>query len=362
MVIVMAPTATDADTAAVVARVQQIGGEAFVSHGESRTIVGLIGDAEQFEDLNIPGMSGVDHSVRVSTPFKLVAREHHPNRSTVWVGKPGRRVPIGPRTFTMIAGPCAVETHQQTLEAAEMAQRLGATMLRGGAYKPRTSPYAFQGLGRSGLEILADVSERTGLPVVTEVVRPADVEDVVEHADMLQVGTRNMANFSLLQEVGHAGKPVMLKRGMSATIEEWIMAAEYIAQRGNLEVVLCERGIRTFETATRNTLDVSAIPVAQGLSHLPIIVDPSHSGGHRQLVEPLSTAAIAAGADGLIIDVHPDPASALCDGPQALTSDDLDHLSVSVRRVREAMLRVPAEAEGGTGSDPRAEQASLGHA
>ena len=220
-----------------------------------------------------------------------------------------------------------------------MAKSIGASLLRGGAFKPRTSPYAFQGLGVSGLEILADVSRETSMPVVTEVVTARDVEAVVEHADMLQIGTRNMANFSLLQEVGHAGKPVMLKRGMSATIEEWIMAAEYIAQRGNLEIVLCERGIRTFETATRNTLDVSAVPVVQGLSHLPIVVDPSHSGGRRELVRPLSTAAIAAGADGLIIDVHPEPEKALCDGPQALTHDDLELLTEQVGRVRVAMQR-----------------------
>lgn len=343
MVIVMEASATAEQTESVVARVTEAGGEAFVSHGESRTVIGLIGDLDSFIDLNIDGMAGVIETVRVSTPYKLVSRDHHPQRSTVWVGSKDRRVPIGPGTFTVIAGPCAVETAEQTLAAAEMAQVMGATLLRGGAYKPRTSPYAFQGLGEIGLKILADVRDETGLPVVTEVVQAADVEIVARYCDMLQIGTRNMANFALLQEVGQSGKPVLLKRGMSSTIEEWLMAAEYIAQRGNLEIVLCERGIRTFETATRNTLDVSAVPVVQSLSHLPVIVDPSHSGGHRELVEPLSAAAIAAGADGIIVDVHPDPESALCDGPQALTSEDLAHLTTTIDAVRRAMGRERAE-------------------
>jgi 3-deoxy-7-phosphoheptulonate synthase len=208
-----------------------------------------------------------------------------------------------------------------------MAKAAGASLLRGGAYKPRSSPYAFQGLGEAGLKILADVRAETGLPIVTEVVDPGDVDLVASYADMLQVGTRNMQNFPLLQAVGGVGKPVMLKRGMNATIEEWLMAAEYIAQRGNLDIVLCERGIRTFETATRNTLDISAVPVAQRLSHLPVIVDPSHSGGRRDLVVPLSRAAIAVGADGIIVDVHPHPESALCDGPQALVESDLRELA-----------------------------------
>ena len=208
-----------------------------------------------------------------------------------------------------------------------MARAAGASLLRGGAYKPRSSPYAFQGLGETGLKILAEVRQATGLPIVTEVVDPGDVDLVASYADMLQVGTRNMQNFPLLQAVGGVGKPVMLKRGMNATIEEWLMAAEYIAQRGNLDIVLCERGIRTFEKATRNTLDISAVPVAQRLSHLPVIVDPSHSGGRRDLVLPLSRAAIAVGADGIIVDVHPNPESALCDGPQALVESDLRELA-----------------------------------
>ena len=339
MVVVMAADATDDDIDAVVTTVDGVGGEAFVSRGEQRTIIGLVGDVERFLDLNLAGMSGVSETVRVSTPFKLVSRDHHPERSTVWVGSGQHRMPIGPGTFTTIAGPCAVETAEQTLAAARLAQDLGATILRGGAYKPRTSPYAFQGLGVDGLRILADVRAETGLPVVTEIVDAADIEVAAQYADMLQVGTRNMANFALLQALGSVGKPVMVKRGMSATIEEWLMAAEYIAQRGNLEIVLCERGIRTFETATRNTLDVSAVPVVQSLSHLPIIIDPSHSGGRRDLVAPLTRAAVAVGADGVIIDVHPDPRSALCDGPQALTTTDLAELSSQITALATAVGR-----------------------
>jgi 3-deoxy-7-phosphoheptulonate synthase len=338
MVIVMALDATDADVAAVVDLVETAGGEAFVSRGLDRTIVGLIGDVDLFATLNLRSLTGVADVVRISVPYKLISREHHPDRSTVHVGG----VPIGPDTVTLIAGPCAVETHEQTLAAAQMAQAAGATVLRGGAYKPRTSPYAFQGLGEAGLKILADVRDETGLPIVTEVVSADDVDTVAAYADMLQVGTRNMQNFPLLQAVGRAGKPVMLKRGMSATIEEWLMAAEYIAQRGNLDIVLCERGIRTFEKATRNTLDIAAVPVAQRLSHLPVIIDPSHSGGRRDLVLPLTKAAIAVGADGVIVDVHPHPETALCDGPQALITSDLPELAAAVETLTEVTGRTPA--------------------
>ena len=342
MVVVMAPDAADEDIAAVVAKVEGAGGSAFVSRGVSRTIIGLVGDVEGFHALNLARLPGVSEVVAISSPYKLVSRQNHPEMTTVYVGDAGRRVPIGPDTFTLIAGPCAVETPEQTLEAAEMAKAAGATILRGGAFKPRTSPYAFQGLGVEGLEILAGVRERTGMPVVTEVVDARDVGVVADHADMLQVGTRNMANFGLLQAVGEAGKPVLLKRGMTATIEEWLMAAEYIAQRGNLDVVLCERGIRTFEQATRNTLDISAIPVVQATSHLPIIVDPSHAGGRRDLVLPLSRAAVGVGADGVIVDVHPDPEHALCDGPQAVLGNDLRALAQSMRRLPPVVGRVDA--------------------
>jgi 3-deoxy-7-phosphoheptulonate synthase len=327
MVIVMAPGATSEQLDAVVETVRSAGGSAFVSRGVHRTIVGLVGDIEQFQSLNLQTFPGVVDVVRISAPYKLVSRENHPATSTVNVAG----ADIGPETFTLIAGPCAVETPEQTLAAALMAKGAGAALLRGGAYKPRTSPYAFQGLGEKGLRILAEVRDETNLPVVTEVVDAHDVDTVATYADMLQVGTRNMSNFGLLQAVGGVGKPVMLKRGMNATIEEWLMAAEYVAQRGNLDIVLCERGIRTFETATRNTLDISAVPVVHQLSHLPVVVDPSHSGGRRDLVVPLSRAAIAAGADGLIVDVHPHPEQALCDGPQALVDDDLDQLAAAVR-------------------------------
>jgi 3-deoxy-7-phosphoheptulonate synthase len=323
MVVIMAPEATQSDVEVIVEMVQGVGGKAFVSRGVSRTIVGLVGDVEEFGALNLRSRPGVLDVVRISVPYKLISREHHRDRSVIEVAG----VPIGPDHLTVIAGPCAVETPEQTLTAARMAKAAGASLLRGGAFKPRTSPYAYQGLGEAGLKILADVRAETGLPVVTEVIDPAHVEMVASYADMLQVGTRNMQNFALLQAVGSATKPVLLKRGMSATIQEWLMAAEYIAQRGNLDIVLCERGIRTFETATRNTLDISAVPVAQRLSHLPVIVDPSHSGGRRELVLPLSRAAIAAGADGLIIDIHPEPKMALCDGDQALVVSDLAEIA-----------------------------------
>jgi 3-deoxy-7-phosphoheptulonate synthase len=336
MVVVMAPEATQADVDAVVQLVQAAGGEAFVSSGVSRTIIGLVGDIEQFGALNLRSYAGVADVMRISAPYKLVSREHHQGRATITVGGPGG-VPIGPDTFTVIAGPCTVENPEQTLAAARMAQAAGASLLRGGAFKPRTSPYAFQGLGEAGLRILADVRAETGLPIVTEVIDPASVDLVSSYADMLQVGTRSMQNFTLLQAVGSASKPVLLKRGMNATIEEWLMAAEYIAQRGNLDIVLCERGIRTFETATRNTLDISAVPVAQRLSHLPVIIDPSHSGGRRDLVLPLSRAAIAVGADGIIVDVHPHPAAAMCDGDQALTGEDIRDLAQAAATLPQLM-------------------------
>jgi 3-deoxy-7-phosphoheptulonate synthase len=308
----------------------------------SRTIIGLVGDIESFHHLNLRTLGGVADVHRISDPFKLVSRQHHAQRSTVWVGQPGRQVPVGPDSFTLIAGPCAVESPEQTVEAARMAQSAGATILRGGAFKPRTSPYAFQGLGERGLEILASVREATGMPFVTEVVDSRDVELVASHADMLQIGTRHMANFGLLQAVGEAGKPVLLKRGMSATIEEWLMAAEYIAQRGLLDIVLCESGIRTFEPSTRNTLDLSSVPVVQATTHLPIIVDPSHSAGRKDLVVPLASGAIGVGADGIVVDVHPKPELALCDGPQALDGTELRDLAKAVRRLPPVLGRVSA--------------------
>jgi len=342
MVVVMSSEAESADVDAVVSLVETAGGEAFVSRGVNRTIIGLVGDVDRYASLNLRGMAGVADVIRISSPYKLVSREHHPERSTVRVGG----VPIGPGHLTLLAGPCAVETPDQTLAAARMAKAAGASILRGDAFKPRTSPYSFQGLGEDGLKILADVRQEVGLPFVAEVVNAADVDLVALYADMLRIGARNAQNFELLQAVGRAGRPVLLKRGLSSTIEEWLMAAEYIAQRGNLEVVLCERGIRTFETATRNTLDISAVPVVQRLSHLPVIVDPSHSGGSRNLVLPLARAGIAAGADGLIVDVHPHPETALCDGPQALKDEDLAELAEAVRGLAPVLSRAVTEPAG----------------
>jgi 3-deoxy-7-phosphoheptulonate synthase len=276
--------------------------------------------------------------MRITAPYKLVSAQNHARRTTIRVGG----VPIGPDTFTLIAGPCAVETPEQTLAAAHMARQAGATLLRGGAFKPRTSPYAFQGLGADGLRILAEVREEVRMPIVTEVLDVADVDVVAEYADMLQIGTRNMQNFALLQAVGATGKPVMLKRGLTATYEEWLMAAEYIAQRGNLDIVLCERGIRGFEPSIRNMLDVSAVAMVQRLSHLPVIVDPSHAAGRRDLVVPLARAGIAAGADGVMVDVHPTPETALCDGAQALNGESLAELASAVITIPPLLGRTSA--------------------
>ncbi|WP_153506178.1 3-deoxy-7-phosphoheptulonate synthase [Cumulibacter manganitolerans] len=326
MVIVLSPGADQDAIDEIVQVVEDAGGEAFISKGVSRTIIGVVGNAgvlEALEAKDLTQHSGVHEVFRITTPYKLVSKENHSHTSTVMVGD----VPIGPSTVTLIAGPCAVETPEQTLEGARLAVTAGGTILRGGAFKPRTSPYAFQGLGVEGLRILQEVGREVGMPVVTEVVDAADVDVVAQHADMLQIGTRNMQNFALLQAAGSVGKPVLLKRGLTSTYDEWFMAAEYIAQRGNLNIVLCERGIRTFEPSVRNTLDVTAVPVVHDMTHLPVIVDPSHAAGRRDLVVPLARAGLAAGADGLIVDVHARPEEALCDGPQALFGDSLTELS-----------------------------------
>ncbi len=343
MVIVMSEGAVDSQIEAVVARVADHGGKAFVSRGVNRTIIGVVGTEEVLETIEAQSLPGVADIKRITAPYKLVAAANHTSRSTVRVGG----VPIGPDTFTLIAGPCAVETPEQTYESAMLAKRAGATLLRGGAYKPRSSPYAFQGRGVDGLKVLAEVREATGLPVVTEVLDIGDVDDVAEYADMLQIGTRNMQNFGLLQAVGSAGKPVLLKRGLAATYEEWLMAAEYIAQRGNLDIVLCERGIRSFEPSIRNMFDVSAVPMVQLLSHLPIIVDPSHAAGRRDLVVPLARAGIAAGADGVMVDVHPRPSEALVDGAQALNGAALDELAEVVTTLPALLGRTSAAHRAG---------------
>jgi 3-deoxy-7-phosphoheptulonate synthase len=338
MVIVMSPEATPDEIDVVVEHIEAHGGQAFVSRGVMRTIVGVVGSEEVLETIDAAGLPGVAETMRITAPYKLVSAQNHTKRTTVRVGG----VPIGPDTFTFIAGPCAVESPEQTHAAAVMAKEAGATLLRGGAFKPRTSPYAFQGLGIAGLRILAEVRDVVSLPIVTEVTDAADVSVVAEYADMLQIGTRNMQNFGLLQAVGAADRPVMLKRGLTATYEEWLMAAEYIAQRGNLDIVLCERGVRSFEPAIRNMLDVSAVAMMQRLSHLPVIVDPSHAAGRRDLVVPLARAGIAAGADGVMVDVHPNPENALCDGAQALYGDGLAELARAVATIPPLLGRTSA--------------------
>jgi 3-deoxy-7-phosphoheptulonate synthase len=339
MVVVMKREATDADVERVAQKVREAGGEAFVSRGTVHTIIGLVGDTARFVGLDLDNLPGVDHLIQVGKPYKMVARALHPQPTTVKVGPAA----VGRGLFTLIAGPCAVESEEQAVAAARAAKQAGATILRGGAFKPRTSPYSFQGLGDRGLEILADCREQTGLPVVTEVVEPRDVELVATWADCLQIGTRNMQNFALLKEVGAVNKPVLLKRGLSATVEEWLMAAEYIAQRGNSDVILCERGIRTFEPSTRFTLDLGGMAVAQLESHLPVVVDPSHATGQKELVAAMARAAIAAGADGVMVDVHHDPGAALCDGPQALRPDELMALSKDLHVLAAALGRELAD-------------------
>jgi 3-deoxy-7-phosphoheptulonate synthase len=319
MVVVMKRDATDAEVERVAERVREVGGEAFVSRGTVHTIIGLVGDTASFRGLELDNLPGVDHLIQVGKPYKMVARSAQRPPTAVKVGS----ALVGRGSFTVIAGPCAVESEGQALEACRAAKAAGATILRGGAFKPRTSPYSFQGLGARGLEILGACRDETGLPVITEVVDSRDVELVAGRADGLQIGTRNMQNFELLKEVGATHKPVLLKRGLSATVEEWLMAAEYIAQRGNSEIILCERGIRTYEPSTRNTLDLSGMAVAQLESHLPVVADPSHATGHKELVAPMARAALAAGADGVMIDIHANPGEALCDGQQALRPDEM---------------------------------------
>jgi 3-deoxy-7-phosphoheptulonate synthase len=318
MMIVMKPTATEDQVNAVIERIESVGATAHPSRGEEVTVIGAIGDREHVQRLGLEGHDGVDKVVPILKPYKLASTQLKGEaRTTLEIG--GRKV--GGDHFALIAGPCTVETRDQTLDTADAMLAAGATMFRGGAYKPRTSPYAFQGLGQEGLRLLAEAKEQTGLPVVTELMDARDLEPVLEVADVIQIGARNMQNYPLLAEIGRSNCPVLIKRGLSSTLEELLMAAEYVLKEGNEAVILCERGIRTFETAYRFTLDLTAVPVLKELSHLPVIVDPSHAAGRRDLVEPLSLAAAAVGADGIIVEVHPDPENAICDGPQALRTE-----------------------------------------
>ena len=329
MMIVMKPTATTADIATVVERVNRTGAHAHVSPGEEITLIGAIGNRERIARLNLEGSPGVARVVPILKPYKLASSElQHGNPSVLEIAE--RR--IGGTDFAVIAGPCTVESREQTLTAAHAVNNAGATMFRGGAYKPRSSPYSFRGLGRQGLILLAEAKAQTGLPIVTEVLDARDIELVAEVADVVQIGARNMQNYTLLTEVGMSGIPVLLKRGLAATLDELLMSAEYILKEGNDNVMLCERGIRTFEGAYRFTLDLTAVPVLKELTHLPVIVDPSHAAGRRNLVTPLSLAAAAVGADGIIVETHPAPDDAICDGPQALPTETLAEYITQVRR------------------------------
>ncbi len=335
MVIVMQDHAAREAIDETVRRVKELGYGVNVSSGEERTVIGVLGDERQIDWDHLELLPGVERVVRILKPFKLASRDARPDNTIVRIGS----VAIGGEAVVFIAGPCAVESREQIVETAIAVKSAGAHMLRGGAYKPRSSPYSFQGMAEEGLKLLAEARDATGLPVVTEVMAIEQVETVAKYADMLQIGARNMQNFPLLQEVGRSGHPVLLKRGISATVEEWLMAAEYLLSSGNSRVVLCERGIRTFETATRNTTDINAIPVVKRLSHLPVIVDPSHSTGKNEYIESVSRAAIAAGADGLIIEVHPHPEEALSDGAQSLRPEVFAEVVGNVKRVAAAVGR-----------------------
>src|SRR5437763_7456875 len=330
MMIVMKPTATQEEIHAVIARIESVGAKAHPSRGEEVTVIGAVGDREHVANLELEAHPGVDKVVPILKPYKLASHALRSGAASV-LDIAGRKV--GGEHFALIAGPCTVESRDQLLSAADAVAAGGGTMLRGGAYKPRTSPYAFQGLGQEGLRLLAEAKERTGLPIVTELMDARDLEAVLEVADVIQLGARNMQNYSLLAEVGRSNCPVLIKRGLSSTLEELLMSAEYVLKEGNENVMLCERGIRTFETAYRFTLDLTAVPVLKEQSHLPVIVDPSHAAGRRDLVTPLSLAAAAVGADGIIVEVHPAPEEAICDGPQQIYADAF---SEYVTRVEQA--------------------------
>jgi 3-deoxy-7-phosphoheptulonate synthase len=337
-IIVLKPEATDTDIEHIIGKLKKKGLEAHVSRGTERTIIGVIGDTSRVsedEENAIRAIEAVESVMRIIKPYKLASREF--KKETTVINIRGNR--IGSERIHVIAGPCAVESRKVVLEVAERVKSAGATFLRGGAFKPRTSPYSFQGLGEEGLKILAEARELTGLPVVTELMDPRDIDLVLQYADVIQIGARNMQNFRLLLEVGEADKPVLLKRGLSATIKEWLMAAEYIMSKGNHQVILCERGIRTFETATRNTLDLSAVPLLKQLTHLPVVVDPSHGVGKWDLVIPMARAAVAAGADGLLVEVHPNPEEALSDGEQSLKPDAFRQMMEEIKPIAKAVGR-----------------------
>jgi 3-deoxy-7-phosphoheptulonate synthase len=329
LLVVMVNGATSDQTEHVVARLNAEGADARVSRGREATVIGAIGDREVLAGIPLEGFPGVDRVVPILKPYKLVSRELAPDPTVIDVD--GRKV--GDRWFGLIAGPCTVEYREQTLETARAVKEAGATWLRGGAFKPRTSPYSFQGLGLDGLEVLREAREETGLPIVTELLDPRHTEDVLEVADVVQIGARNMQNFLLLAEVGRIDKPVLLKRGPSASVEELLMAAEYVAKEGNERIILCERGIKTFERSLRYTLDLGAVAVLKEETHLPVIVDPSHAAGRRALVLPLAKAAAAVGADGIIVEAHPRPEEALCDGPQLIPTAEFGEFAREVTEV-----------------------------
>ena len=336
MIIVLKSGSTDADVEAVCRRIEAMGYMPHTIRGELRTVIGAVGDDRGKERLRaLESLECVETVTPILQPFKLASREVRRETSQVRVGD----AVIGGRDLVVMAGPCSVESREQILEVATKVKAAGAVVLRGGAFKPRTSPYSFQGLEEEGLKLLAEAKRETGLPIVTEVMEPEKVEVVAEHADILQIGARNIKNFSLLRRVAETRKPVLLKRGMSTTIQEWLLSAEYVLSGGNPNVILCERGIRTFEMSTRFTLDLNAVPVVKKLSHLPVLVDPSHGTGHWEYVEPMAMAAIAAGADGLLIEVHPKPEEALSDVPQSLKPERFAALMKRIRRVAEALDR-----------------------
>jgi 3-deoxy-7-phosphoheptulonate synthase len=350
MLIVMKPQATEDDVRGVCAKIESMGFRPHPMPGAQRTAIGITGNPGPLEPAEFESLAGVAEAIPVSKPYKLVSREVKSEDSVIRVGAPvgsaGPGVEIGGRELAIIAGPCAVESREQAFAAAARVRAAGAQMFRGGAFKPRTSPYSFQGLGEEGLKILAEVRREFGLLIVTETIDPENCDLVAGYADVLQIGARNMQNFSLLKRAGRAKKPVLLKRGMSATLEEFLMAAEYILSEGNYNVILCERGVRTFADHTRNTLDLSVIPAVKRLSHLPIVVDPSHGTGKRDKVTPLARAAVAVGADGLIVEVHPNPERALSDGYQSLFPDQFDELMAQVGAIAGVIGRSTAAPVG----------------